>query len=225
MNWKEFWNNQARENEPKAQVGRLISGNLHPDELMDKIANKIANQIQLKPNDVLLDVCCGNGILTRKLAAKCNCVTAIDFSEVLINNAQRTESTNITWICEDATSFKLNQQFDKIVLYFSFQYFESDEQASKVIEALKLHLNPGGILIMGDIPDYDFKWKYYDTFPKRFFAIWSKLKGKNNMGRFWRKSDLVKLCSDSDLKSEIQKQETWQPYSWYRFDLVAYSKK
>jgi 2-polyprenyl-3-methyl-5-hydroxy-6-metoxy-1,4-benzoquinol methylase len=225
MNWKEFWNNQAKENDPKAQVSRLISGILHPDELMDKIANKIANQIQLKPNDVLLDVCCGNGILTRKLALKCNSVIAIDFSEVLIKNAQRTESSNITWICEDASNFKLSQQFDKIVLYFSFQYFESNQQALKVIESLKLHLKPDGILLIGDIPDADFKWKYYDTFPKRFFAIWSKLKGKNNMGRFWRKSDLVKLCSEIDLKSEIQKQETWQPYSWYRFDLVAYSKK
>jgi hypothetical protein len=80
-------------------------------------------------------------------------------------------------------------------------------------------------LLLGDVPDFEFKWKYYDTLLKRFFAVWSMLKGKNNMGRFWRKSDLVKLCSDKDLKAEIIKQESWQPYSWYRFDLLAYSKK
>jgi 2-polyprenyl-3-methyl-5-hydroxy-6-metoxy-1,4-benzoquinol methylase len=140
MNWKEFWNNQARVNEPKAQVGRLVSGSLHQDDLMDKISDKIAHQIQLNSNDVLLDVCCGNGILTRKLAVKCKKITAIDFSEVLINNAQNIDSSNITWLCEDATSFQLNQQFDKIILYFSFQYFESDLEASKVIESLKKHL-------------------------------------------------------------------------------------
>jgi hypothetical protein len=50
MNWKEFWNNQARVNDPKAQVGRLVSGSLHQDDLMDKISDKIAHQIQLNSN-------------------------------------------------------------------------------------------------------------------------------------------------------------------------------
>ena len=225
MNWKEFWNNQARVKDAKAQVGRQVSGALHADELMDKIANKISSQIQLKATDEVLDVCCGNGILTKKLAGKCKSVDAIDFSEVLIANAKNFGSSNINWYCLDATHFNLNKQFDKIVLYFSFQYFETNEKAERVISCLKNHLKPGGVILLGDIPDSAFKWTYYDTPIKRFFAIWSTLKGKNNMGRFWNKKALAKICLKHGLLTEIQQQENWQPYAWYRFDLLAYSKK
>ncbi|MFY8019845.1 MAG: class I SAM-dependent methyltransferase [Bacteroidia bacterium] len=225
MNWKIFWNTQAQVNDPRAQVGRQVSGSLHADDLMDKIADKIATQIQLKMSDDLLDVCCGNGILTRKLAVRCNSVSAIDFSEVLIANARTEEIDKITWYCDDAYDFNLEKRFDKILLYFSFQYFETNEKAEQVIECLTNHLKPGGIILLGDIPDAAYKWTYYDTPLKRFFAIWSQLKGKNNMGRFWKKESLVKICEKHGLTAEIHSQENWQPYAWYRFDLLAYSKK
>jgi 2-polyprenyl-3-methyl-5-hydroxy-6-metoxy-1,4-benzoquinol methylase len=225
MNWKEFWNEQASVSDPKAQVGRKVSGNLHADDLLDKIADKIALQMNLQSGDSLLDVCCGNGFLTGKLAPKCKEVFAVDFSEILITKAKEIDSKNVNWICDDASQFNLNKQFDKVLLYFSFQYFESNEMAQLVLANLVRHLKPGGILLIGDIPDADFKWRYYNTFLKRFFAIWSQVKGKNNMGRFWNKNQLANMLNQLGLEVQLVQQENWQPYSWYRFDILAYSKK
>lgn len=219
MNWKAFWNEQALETDPKAQVGRQVSGSLHDDEVLHKIANKISSQLDLQPNDSLLDVCCGNGFLTELLASKCKEVYGVDFSELLIESASKRNKPNTHWICADATSFELNRKFNKILLYFSFQYIEKDEQAIAVLLQLKKHLNDNGTILIGDVPDSAKWFTYYNSIPKLFFAIWSKIKGHNDMGRFWKIEKLIQLCHACGMKATLEKQESWQPYSWYRFDI------
>ncbi|MEO0569592.1 MAG: class I SAM-dependent methyltransferase [Pseudomonadota bacterium] len=50
--------------------------------------NQIARMLEPDQADVLLDLCCGNGVVTKPIAARVRRVVRVDFSEELIKLAQ-----------------------------------------------------------------------------------------------------------------------------------------
>jgi len=59
--------------------------------------------IQVQPGQKILDVACGNGLFSRRLAAIGAEVTAFDFSSELIKLAKKWDTRNITYYVVDAT--------------------------------------------------------------------------------------------------------------------------
>lgn len=221
MNWLRFWRDNADLKDEMQQVGRVQSGKAMPQELLIKIAGNIAFNLQITSNDKLLDVCCGNGALTYKIAVQCKSITGIDFCEKQIATAKLSfTSNNIKYVQADALNFNLNQKFDKIYLYFSFQYFETTGEGQRVIENCLRHLGKGGMLFIGDIPDAK-KWlAYYNTPVKIARILYHKLVGRDIMGKFWKEKELQKICKNLNVKGKLLKQESWQPYAYYRFDFL-----
>jgi 2-polyprenyl-3-methyl-5-hydroxy-6-metoxy-1,4-benzoquinol methylase len=220
MDWKTFWNKTAQENKAEAQVARIVNGQLMKEDLMDKIASKISLQLSLDATKIVLDVCCGNGQLSYKLLPFCKEVIGVDFSETLIKQAQSLPPSHLKFHLGSAENFGLNQEFDAVLLYFSFQYFESYELGKQVIENLVKHAKPGSKILIGDITDKRKFFAYYNT-PKRLFALFKQtINRKNDMGKFWHPNELFQICKELNLKGKIQEQEPWQPYSHYRFDFL-----
>lgn len=220
MNWQHFWNKQALTEERAKQVGRVMAGKgLEPD-MMLAIANRIREQLQLKETDSLLDVCCGNAYLSQLLLPYCKAIVGVDFSEKLIADAKKIGSDKMVFYTGDARNFWLNQDFDKVMLYFSFQYFEEYESGKKVIENLLKHSKPGAKILIGDICDKRKFFSYYHSPTKLIFWFKQKLTGKNVMGKFWHPKELDKICKELGVKGKTISQESWQPYSHYRFDYL-----
>jgi 2-polyprenyl-3-methyl-5-hydroxy-6-metoxy-1,4-benzoquinol methylase len=67
------------------------------------IAPQTEQLLNLKRNDRLLDIGCGNGLFARRMAKKGIKVTAFDFSNLNIENAQKYDNTNINYLTLDAT--------------------------------------------------------------------------------------------------------------------------
>ncbi len=67
------------------------------------IAPNVERLLNLKRDDRLLDIGCGNGLFARRMAKKGIKVIAFDFSEVNIENAQKYDCTNIEYLTLDAT--------------------------------------------------------------------------------------------------------------------------
>lgn len=270
MDWKKFWDTKALSGGPALQVGRVVSGKVLDDVWMTRIAARIVVQLDLQKDESLLDVCCGNGALSRALLPYCKQIVGVDFSENLIKQAQnfeddnsisntgspiivdakssekvfgsdrekeelnlgnglpeervegnkKSDKTNIKYVCGDAATFSLNEQFDKICLYFSFQYFESISKGEEVIANLLKHAKPGAQILLGDIPDQRKFFVYYNS--PRKISSWLKqsITGKNDMGKFWHPDELLKICHSFGVKARVLEQESWQPYSQYRFDFL-----
>jgi 2-polyprenyl-3-methyl-5-hydroxy-6-metoxy-1,4-benzoquinol methylase len=67
------------------------------------IAPETERLLNLKRNDRLLDIGCGNGLFARRMAKKGIKVTAFDFSNANIENAKKYDITNIEYLKLDAT--------------------------------------------------------------------------------------------------------------------------
>lgn len=67
------------------------------------IAPETERLLNLKTSDNLLDIGCGNGLFSRRMAKKGVKVTAFDFSELNIQNAKKYNSSHIDYKTLDAT--------------------------------------------------------------------------------------------------------------------------
>ncbi|KAI9596271.1 S-adenosyl-L-methionine-dependent methyltransferase [Syncephalis fuscata] len=110
---------------------------------------RIVSLLELKPSDTLLDVGCGDGVLTLELQKACNRVVGIDSSARMIESAQQlgimdarvAELTNPTIVADDDIG-----QFDKIFSNACFHWIKQKDQ-SKLINNLWEYLKPSGRLV------------------------------------------------------------------------------
>lgn len=206
-----------------AQVGRGESNNI------DLIANDIAAKLLINRQDIILDVCCGNGLLTKKIADKCKEIHGLDFSKILINTAlKKNAGPNIYYHLDDAINvekiFPANS-FDKIYLYFSFQHLNYS-LGFELIKHLSNIIRSDGLLLIGDIPDINRRWIYYSTLRKKILFCLKHIhafirgKGHDSLGWWWDPSTICNKCRDLNLKCQILKQDKSLPHSHYRFDVL-----
>lgn len=217
MNWEKFWNNIAiNSNDELDQVLR------NDFKSIQVTVNNITENLKIESSDTVLDVCCGNGLITNEISKKCKSITGVDISENLLNLA-KTKYQHIDFVKSSATGltkhFEQNA-FDKIYLQFSFQYFDKSGQGESVISEMLKILKPNGKIFIGDIPDYQKKWSYYNSISKRFFYLTSKFKGTNRMGKFWLNKELDSICISQKVNGMSLVQNNELPYSHYRFDYL-----
>ncbi len=215
MKWKSYWDNAALSNDSLQQVGRLNAD----EEVIRITTERIINLLGIKEGDRILDVCCGNGLITDQIDRKGYSITGIDLSGNLIKEA-RSRNNNINFEQQDALSLELKEKFNKIFIAFSFQYFDSFDKGKAVIQKMKVHSMPGALILLTDVPD-KLKWnKFYNTVTKKFFYYKQKITGTQSMGKFWSEYELTKICQSLGLNGTLIRQPNHLPYSHYRFDYL-----
>lgn len=216
--WKNYWNKIGQKETALQQVQR---DDITAEQMLT-INKHIIQLLELKPEDTLLDVCCGNGLLSWSLSKSCKSVVGVDFSSSLITSARAMHSNpNLSFVEMDATklSHNLDDKFDKILLYFSFQYFDY-ELGQNVLREMKKLLKPGGRILIGDVPDKKKFWTYYNTLPKCIFYFKQWLFKQPKMGKFWSEDEMKILAEENQLKGAFLEQNKKLPHAHYRFDYL-----
>src|SRR5262247_3515231 len=99
MDWKDFWNRfptQFTKDEFLKQVAKTVRGEPIASVQFDNIILDLIQKLELNDNDDVLDLCCGNGLITSFIAEKCNSIVGIDFSNPMIEIAREYHSPNNT---------------------------------------------------------------------------------------------------------------------------------
>ncbi|MEM7373475.1 MAG: class I SAM-dependent methyltransferase [Bacteroidota bacterium] len=225
MDWQAFWDRQAKDHtDPHLQVSRHSRKMSVDEALLDRIAEHIAKHLDLQPEDRLLDVCCGNGMLSSRLAVKCGEVVGVDLSEGLVQQAQsHFPRTNISYLQGDATRLGevVNGPFDKINLYFSFQYLDSFSKGKQALTEMLGLLAPGGTIFIGDVPDMRYLSVFYPSWIQRMKYHLNLMLGRSLMGKFWSEKELGRIAKGLDVSVSCLEQAPDLPYAHYRVDYVV----
>ncbi len=226
MDWQTFWNDHpaaAGETEFLVQVGHTIDGKPYDAAQFAGMVNQVRHGLDLGADDSLLDLCCGNGVITRHLAQHCRHVTGADFSAVLIDRAQRHHSApNVSYRMLDAlalesAAFPGEAPFSRICIYAALQHFQT-HQLALVLQGMLMHAAPGAIFFIGGILDQRRKDAFLDTAEKRKAYEDYRQSGRDRLGTWWQPAQLQAEAAARGLTCEIDDSSSGRPGGHYRFD-------
>jgi SAM-dependent methyltransferase len=117
------------------------------DEHSDADTAEILGLLQLPSGSRILDVPCGHGRLSRRLAAAGMEVTGVDLTTAYVEEARadpHLRPGSVTYLEGDIRSLPVDGPFDAVVCWLnSFGYYDDDD-CHKVLEEFHRVLRPGG---------------------------------------------------------------------------------
>ena len=133
----------------------LINEDINYDEMVSRIIN-ICEEQNIDFNNYL-DVACGTGNVTIRLATRFKDIFAVDLSEDMLREAfEKLKANKIKGkvICQDMTELSLNKKFDLITSVLdSTNYIIDEDGIISYFKSIYEHLNDNGIFIF-DINSY-----------------------------------------------------------------------
>lgn len=219
--WKEFWRTYRGQNEIASardlfvEVGKTVGGEPISEAAFELSIRLVAEALHLNTDDRLLELCCGNGLMTRPLADLVAEVCAVDFAEGLVVHAREFRARpNITYHRADVVDF-INEAAatgsylpSKILLGDALGYFTPASLREILFAAQRLQKDGVAVLASG-IPCDDLKWNFYNT-PERVRRYGeNQLKPGNandGIGRWWTKEELAGLGRQLGLEVTLREQ-------------------
>jgi trans-aconitate methyltransferase len=130
-----------------------------------RIIRDVADKLSLDSDDSLLEIGCGPGNLLMPLSYIVASTTGIDNPAALARLAARCGSPmHISTIAGDFLSIDLPQtRFSKILVYSVLQYVDGKSSAMRFLQRALSLLQPGGKLLVGDLPNVDRKHRFAQT--------------------------------------------------------------
>jgi cyclopropane fatty-acyl-phospholipid synthase-like methyltransferase len=226
--WRAFYDaitEGAGEQELFRQVGRTLGGQPIGPEQITLAAGDTIDALQLGRSDVLLDLCCGNGLVTKRLAAVCQWVYGVDISRGLLWGAcQYHAAKNIRYIQAAATELR-PAEFDarpptKACMIFALQHFTSRE-LEQVLERIRAVAGGPVPVYFADIPDVDHLYDFYNTPERRADFARRRAAGTEAIGTWWNRGHLTEIFAKAGYEVEFRDQSPARYAAHYRFDLLA----
>ena len=236
VNWREFWRTYREtevrsENDLFFEVGKTVNQQPISEEALRLSIGLITKGLKLTNKDRILELCCGNGLITKHLASLVDQVYAVDFVERLIEHARKFRSApNIHYVCADALGY-LEQLMknglyvpSKVLLGDALGYFEP-HALGDVLAGLKRLTGNNFIFMATGIPSEELKYNFYNT-PERVHRYKENQLRVNNtndgIGRWWRKEELEHIAGQVDLRVTLSNQPL--ELSNFRTDAVFESR-
>ena len=105
----------------------VLEGGVHPKHRLMNYHQFFVDNIE--HDDVVLDLGCGNGLVTLDVSEKAKEVVGVDLNEDNIkaakDNLQKRQSGNVKFILADALKKRFDMKFDKIILSNILEHIEN----------------------------------------------------------------------------------------------------
>lgn len=140
------------------QVRRTVNGKPVSQEQIDAIVCAIRAGLQLKQDDVLLDIGCGNGALASYLFDSVQAYLGVDISTSLIDVARKyfERAPSVRFSLQGASEYMVAEEhpsyFTKALCYGAFAYF-SPSEAKDVLSAMHSRFSSVRTFFIGNLPD------------------------------------------------------------------------
>lgn len=229
IDWNSFWNNYrtleaSTENDLFFQVGKTVNKQPVSEAVFNDSFEDIVKSLSLTENDTVLEMCCGNGLVTFPLSQISKTVYAFDFAPHLVDAAKKfKKSENIHYSVGDAKGkffqlFSLEKIPNKYLMNDALGYF-SPEDLTAILKYIAAN-SPKFSFYLTGIPNDFLKWNFYNTEERKDSYLEGVKRGdasNNGMGRWWKKSELLEIAESLGLKITLKNQI--ESISDYRMDV------
>jgi cyclopropane fatty-acyl-phospholipid synthase-like methyltransferase len=222
MEWETFWNESAQVKDADfcRQVGRTFRNQPYSERELELTARRLLVLLRPGPGAALLDVACGNGLITSRLAPHFSTVTAIDYSAALIDTATRHFAcANVRYRVGDGAAVPLEGRYDRVLVSAALQFFDQ-KAAERLLRRLRAVVSADGRLVLGDVADGDGKWRFYRGLRGRWRYAWDELRNRPIIGHWWRPDDLARVAAAAGWTLTVHHQPSECPNHYFRYDSV-----
>lgn len=207
------------------QVGKTVGGHPVDSQVLTTIVNTIMHWLQIEPTDLVLDLGCGNGLITSRVARSCAHITGVDISPAMIESAQHYfATTNSTYTVGDITEIcafpALWKDASKVFAYEVLQYVTREELLCFL---RNMAVQPAmQKLFFGGVPDWEHRRNFFNTQERWEAHVADQRQGGMNdpLGKWWTREELEDVALLSGFRCTIVKQRPELYTSHYRFDVL-----
>lgn len=233
QNWTNYWKEfpeSVGEKEFFRQVGKTKNSKPISLKQFQCLNAQIIEQLKIGKQDTVLDLCCGNGIITFNTAKYCDFIVGIDYSDCLIKIARKFhKSDNIKYINSsileiNSEIISIKKPFTKVYMYEALQHFEVEE-IDRILTVIRDVSIPDVKIFFGSIPDINKIWRFYDTKKRR--AEYEKRMEENSevIGTWWNAQSIFDTAKAIGLNCTPILQDRILHTAHYRFDVLITKNK
>jgi cyclopropane fatty-acyl-phospholipid synthase-like methyltransferase len=224
--WYKYWNSAPAamsERDYLSQVGKTVNGQPIAEVSLIAMVDDVVNALELNGKDSVLDLCCGNGVITYRCAQHCLKVAGVDFSEPLIRIARsHFERQNVEYILADIRQLPetvTRRPCSKVYMYEAIQHF-STEEVESLLHVLQQSDAREAPIFFASVPDNDRLWEFYNT-PARRSEYHRRLReGTEAIGHWWTSDEMIELGQRCGYSVEIRSPNPILHVAHYRFDAL-----
>ena len=120
-----------------AHIYDIFNGDVDYESLAD-FAEECFDRFLPKRPELVLDLACGTGTMTRELSSRGYDMIGVDGSEDMLSEAYSKDTAGILYLCQDMREFELYGTVDVIIcLLDSFNYITDISDLEKAVAALQ----------------------------------------------------------------------------------------
>lgn len=229
VNWQSYWNGRAAVAEADIddlliQVGKTQFGVPVGTDQLALLAEHVAATVPLEPTSNGLDLGCGNGLLTARLATRAHRIIGLDYSAALLETARVLNAApNITYQKADL------REVSGVVLpagpyhvAWSVEVVQNLDPASltRLLRWLATVMTPEFRFLASGIPDRARIHSFYNTPDRWQLHLDNEAAGREQLGRWWTREEITRAAAEAGVAVEIQPLPEGYYTSHYRFDAL-----
>lgn len=232
-NWAEYWEKMPKrfkEQDFLRQVGKTLGGEVITQEQFKRIVVSLQKNLAIQKDDKILDLCCGNGLITYRLAPLCGSIVGVDYSQPLIKVARKYHGGDGIRYLRASILNLLPERltpaspFSKIYMYEALQHF-SHEELPQILRLAKELAQPGARVFFGSVPDYTRIWNFYNT-PERQAEYRQRVAaGQEAIGTWWLPQEIEDAANKAGFTLNWIDQDPDLHTAHYRFDFLLQDKR
>lgn len=219
--WRRIWESKAAE--PDFAASGRSSGD--PGQLFALLADACA-ALKPAPEDALLDLGCGVGLLARHLAPYVKSLVAVDFAVSLIRRARAQVPVGRFAVASILALPFRDGAFSMVLVSSVLQYLEGDDAVARALAEMRRVAANGGRAFASGNPDERKKEEYIAgidrlDLPDERRAV---IRERNRKAYWMSPEALVRRAEKEGWRAEVRpiSPSVWQ--SFYMFDLLLIAR-
>ena len=225
--WEEHFDKkciQSRDSLLK-QVEKTVGGKEVGEDQVDLVVDTITERLGLSSADNVIDLCCGNGVITHRVAPLVNKVIGFDVSTEMIKVAKtHNQAGNIVYVRSNVVDID-KQYYDginKLYMNESLQHMTPD-MLERLLDNLSF-LMQGALVYISGIPDKTRLRSFYNTEEKYAYYLKCENESRPHVGYWWTKEEVREIASRRGYIVNEFSQHPNLNTAYYRFDVLLKKK-